>query len=84
MDDMSLHTDNTHELSRDAMLNKIVLLTVAYFCVGTELRFMSQQGDNMSTEYKRRSEMWHAQALEASARYLPSDCPLVAHVITNY
>ena len=28
--------------------------------------------------------MWHAQALEASARFLPSECPLVAHVITNY
>ena len=28
--------------------------------------------------------MWHAQALESSARYLPSDCPLVSHVITNY
>ena len=28
--------------------------------------------------------MWHAQALEASARFLPSECPLVAHVILNY
>lgn len=28
--------------------------------------------------------MWHAQALEASSRFLPSECPLVAHVITNY
>ena len=28
--------------------------------------------------------MWHAQALEASARFLPSECPLVSHVITNY
>jgi len=28
--------------------------------------------------------MWHAQALEASTRFLPSECPLVAHVITNY
>lgn len=33
---------------------------------------------------KELSEMWHAQALEASARFLPSECPLVAHVITNY
>lgn len=31
-----------------------------------------------------QSEMWHAQALEACTRFLPSECPLVAHVITNY
>lgn len=28
--------------------------------------------------------MWHAQALEASTRFLPCECPLVSHVITNY
>ena len=33
---------------------------------------------------KEQSEMWHAQALETSTRMLPSECPLVAHVITNY
>jgi len=38
---MNLHVDNSHELSRDAMLEKIVLLTVSYFCVGTELRFLN-------------------------------------------
>jgi len=35
-------------------------------------------------KHKSQSEMWHAQALEASTRFLPSECPLVAHVITNY
>ena len=41
IEEMNLHTDNSHELSRDAMLEKIILLTVSYFCVGTELRFLS-------------------------------------------
>ena len=46
---MNLHIDNSHELSRDAMLEKIILLTVSYFCVGTELRFLnnnSSQNDD--------------------------------------
>lgn len=43
---MNLHMDNSHELSRDAMLEKIILLTVSYFCVGTELRFLN---NNSST-----------------------------------
>jgi hypothetical protein len=91
---MNLHIDNSHELSRDAMLQKIILLTVSYFCVGTELRFLNntsedknRAGSTMDREKrlkKEQSEMWHAQALEASARFLPSECPLVAHVITNY
>ena len=40
LNDLTLHTDCSHELSRDAMLEKIILLTIAYFCVGTELRFL--------------------------------------------
>lgn len=89
---MNLHVDNSHELSRDAVLEKIILLTVSYFCVGTELRFLNNTNSaadektvqNDKRRKKEQSEMWHAQALEASARFLPSECPLVAHVILNY
>jgi hypothetical protein len=54
---MNLHVDNSHELSRDAMLEKIILLTVSYFCVGTELRFLNNI--NILSEdiyYKNRQE----------------------------
>lgn len=91
-EEMNLHVDNSHELSRDAVLEKIILLTVSYFCVGTELRFLNNTNSaadektvqNDKRKKKEQSEMWHAQALEASARFLPSECPLVAHVILNY
>lgn len=43
LEELNLHIDNSHELSRDAMLEKIILLSVSYFCVGTELRFLSSQ-----------------------------------------
>lgn len=43
LEELNLHVDNSHELSRDAMLEKIILLSVSYFCVGTELRFLSKQ-----------------------------------------
>ena len=39
--EMNLHLDNSHELTRDAMLEKIILLSISYFCIGTELRFLS-------------------------------------------
>ncbi len=44
LEELNLHIDNSHELSRDAMLEKLILLSVSYFCVGTELRFLSASG----------------------------------------
>ena len=41
IEELNLHIDNSHELSRDAMLEKIILISVSYFCVGTELRFLT-------------------------------------------
>lgn len=46
LEELNLHIDNSHELSRDAMLEKIILLSVSYFCVGTELRFLSNNSSN--------------------------------------
>ena len=57
LEELNLYLDNSHELSRDAMLEKIILLTVSYFCVGTELRFLyssSQPANN--NKRKRESE----------------------------
>lgn len=42
-DELAIQIDNSHELTRDAILEKIILLTVGYFCVGTELRFLNNQ-----------------------------------------
>lgn len=67
-EEMNLHIDNSHELSRDALLQKIILLTVSYFCVGTELRFLNNVSDDSKNKVsklekhskKEQSEMWHA------------------------
>ena len=102
LEELNLHIDNSHELSRDAMLEKIILLSVSYFCVGTELRFLSAAnqgakekpksssnsysdlGDHDRGYTKADSEMWHAMALEAACTFLPSECPLVSHIIVSY
>ena len=104
LEELNLHVDNSHELSRDAMLEKIILLSVSYFCVGTELRFLSKQfnagkgpkseqgsvtddgdGNNENKKYRLEdSEMWHAMALESCGTFLPSECPLVSHMIMSF
>jgi len=39
-EELNAKLEPTHELCKDAMLEKIVLLSVAYFCIGTEMRFL--------------------------------------------
>ena len=36
----------THELCKDSMLEKIVLVSVAYFCIATEMRFLMAKSGN--------------------------------------
>lgn len=90
LQEMYLQLDNSHELTRDALLEKVVLLSISYFCVGTELRFLSQNQKTEGVTVKSgnekysESEKWQAKAVESACTFLPSDCPLVGHVISSY
>ena len=39
-EELNAKLENTHELCKDSMLEKIVLSSVSYFCIGTEMRFL--------------------------------------------
>lgn len=41
LQEMNLHLDNSHELTWDALLEKVILLAISYFCIGTELWFLA-------------------------------------------
>ncbi len=41
LDELSFPTELSHELNKDAMLEKIILVCTAYFCLGTEFRFLA-------------------------------------------
>jgi len=77
--------DKQLELTRESLLEKVALLVVSYFCISTEKRFLSQEltGENAKTILKE-SEFYHAKALEIACCFLPTDCPLVAHVYMSY
>lgn len=77
--------ETSHELCKDAMLEKIVLISVSYFCIATEMRFILQKQANKGSQIvKRDSEMYHAKALHIASIFLPRDCPLVQHVQQSY
>ncbi len=79
-DDLDLDSDPKYELLRDAILEKVVMLTVAYFCIATELRFLSpDKGNN-----KLNGEFYHYKAVEFASLFLPVSCPIVKHYIVSY
>lgn len=88
MQDLLSFARNETELSRDAFLQGISLLSVGYFCVSTEIRFIIQtRGALMSpikVQREQESEYWHAKALEIACSFLPSECPLLNHILLSY
>lgn len=82
---------NEQETDRVTFLQSISHLIVSYFCLSTELRFLIQLKEEL-TLFKdfnvelrmKESEFWHAKALEVAIKFLPSDCPLLNHVMLSY
>jgi len=56
-DELSAKLEKSHELNKDSMLEKIILFVVSFFCVGTELRFLSAKESETGSS-KKDSEMW--------------------------
>jgi hypothetical protein len=81
-EELNAKLETTHELCKDSMLEKIVLVSVSYFCIGTEMRFLMQKPNSNYT--KKDSEAFHAKALHISSLFLPADCPLVNHIVNSY
>ena len=79
-EDLDLDSDPKYELLRDAILEKVVMLTVAYFCIATELRLLSPNKNNK----KINGEYFHYKAVEFSSIFLPVSCPIVKHYILSY
>ena len=90
-EDLDLDSEPNFELLRDAVVEKVVMLTVSYFCLATEIRFLNEE-IKLSTPLSKKnneysptfSEFHHSQAVEFSCLYLPSTCPIVKHYISSY
>jgi hypothetical protein len=85
---LSFARDET-ELQRYGFLEKLSILIVSYFCMSTEMRFLllpkrKYLKPETIEERENEIEYWHAKALEMSCTFLPSECPLVKHVLLSY
>jgi hypothetical protein len=57
--------------------------------MSTEMRFLlHSRGKYLKPEVKEEreieSEYWHAKSLEIAATFLPSECPLLKHILLSY
>lgn len=82
---------NEEVLSRENFLEVISFLVVGYFCASTEIRFIIQLKDEISKfdnfkidKKTQESELWHTISLEVACSFLPSDCPLLNHILLSY
>lgn len=66
------------ETNMDMLLYKALYIIVSYFCIGTELRFLSVLSPGKYTI--KDSEVWHAKAIHIASYFLPNDCPLIQHI----
>ena len=78
---------NELELTREAFIQKVSGLAVAYFCYSTEIRFIIQMKEDTTFDTpikQKESEFWHAKSLELACTFLPGECPLLNHINLSY
>ena len=79
-DDLDLESDPKYELLRDSILEKVIMLTVSYFCLANEIRTLSKDKNkkNINGEY------YLFNAIYLSIIFLPVSCPIINHYIMKY
>ena len=76
----------SQELCKDAMVEKIILISLAYLCTATEMRLIvaKTKSGRGNTLTMKDSEMFHAKALHISSIFLPKECPIVHNMTKSY
>lgn len=91
LEDLNRLFRNEEILCRESFLDVISFLIVGYFCASTEIRFIIQLKDEIPKfpnfqldKMQAQSEFWHTISLDVACSFLPSDCPLLNHILLSY
>ena len=82
LEDLAISPQLAHEICRDALYEKIIMLVISYFSLATECRFIF--AEESVEYYQAESRYWHKAAVELVCTFLPAECPLVGHIISSY
>ncbi|CAD8088982.1 unnamed protein product [Paramecium sonneborni] len=79
-----------YEISKRLLLEKIIQLSISYFTIATELRFIElekakQQGiKEINTEEFKLSELYHLKSVEIACKHITCSSQYINHLITTY
>ena len=79
-EDLDLDSDSRFELLKDTILEKVVMLTVGYYCISKEMSILSKDKNNK----KINGEYYLCQAIEFSSLFFPASCPIIKKYISIY
>ena len=79
-EDLDLDSDSRFELLKDTILEKIVMLTVSYFCISKEMKTLSIDKNNKKTN----GEYYLYHAINFSSHFFPASCPILNNYISYY
>jgi len=82
IDDLTPNDSIVNTFSMDSIFESIILFAVSYFSMSTENRFIHSKDSAYQSKFA--TERWHRIAVEIVSKFLPSECPLVAHIISSY
>lgn len=78
--DLDFESEPKYEILGDAILEKVIFLSISYFCISMEMYQLSTDKNNK----KINGEFFLKQACDLSDIYLPVSCPITKHYINSY
>ena len=78
--DLDLESEPKYELLGDAIIEKVIFLSVSYFCIAMEMYQLSSDKNN----HKLNGEFYLRQARNLIDLYLRVSCPIIKHYFNSY
>ena len=78
--DLDFESEPKYELLGDAILEKVIFLSLSYFCISMEMYQLAGDKNNK----KINGEFFLKHACDLSDIYLPVSCPITKHYINSY
>lgn len=81
-----------YEISKRVLLEKVIYMSISYFTIATELRFVEidkaklagRNDKDIDTNEFKMSELYHLKAIEIACKNITCSSPYINHLITSY
>ncbi|KAM3140179.1 hypothetical protein pb186bvf_007732 [Paramecium bursaria] len=80
--DICLEGEYLYEFSQRILLEKILLLSIGYFTLATECRFIENE-QKIKFQY-RKSQIYHLKSLYIGYNIAQSQCPYIEHITRSF